>query len=370
MATATNVVETVAIWKDMMTGGIKKTLHSVESWKNGIQRTEQTIAKLGKKTEELTKVVKKVHGKTKPFRMELLSVMFGAKMVASAFGSLLRPAFEAVGIFDIFGTMLQVLFLPTAIQLLKWVIDFAKFFMELPQPVKETLGALLAVLTAFFTFVATKAALRLFFAGWLADIKTIKGTLVEVQKFAKITISFLIIEEGLKDLKEGKILDAAIDTALLVSIFKWSKLPFAGKFIVALLITWEFLLSQSLKDKIKNQLEEIGTIAMEKFEKFKNFLDPFGLRTMLKKPLPSGYATYKAPNPFGTGQTGIPFVPYTGLYRLHRGETVTPSEQNLTFSPTINIIGGSGMDTRTMANMIKSELNQQWASELSRLARR
>ena len=42
----------------------------------------------------------------------------------------------------------------------------------------------------------------------------------------------------------------------------------------------------------------------------------------------------------------------------------------MNFSPTINIMGGSGMDARAVANLVKMELNQQWASELGRLARR
>ena len=72
----------------------------------------------------------------------------------------------------------------------------------------------------------------------------------------------------------------------------------------------------------------------------------------------------------GQDQTGG-FIPHTGLYKLHRGETVVPAEENnLNFSPTINIMSGSGMDARAIANMIKMELNQQWASELGRLARR
>jgi len=41
----------------------------------------------------------------------------------------------------------------------------------------------------------------------------------------------------------------------------------------------------------------------------------------------------------------------------------------MNFAPNITINAG-GMDSRAMVDMIKMQLNQQWASELGRLSRR
>ena len=46
-----------------------------------------------------TRVVKTMTGNFRRFKMELLSVMFGAQMVARAMWGLLQPALEATGIF-------------------------------------------------------------------------------------------------------------------------------------------------------------------------------------------------------------------------------------------------------------------------------
>ena len=42
------------------------------------------------------------------------------------------------------------------------------------------------------------------------------------------------------------------------------------------------------------------------------------------------------------------FIPHTGLYNLHAGETVVPANQSFTSSPTINIYTTGGVDDFTM----------------------
>jgi hypothetical protein len=64
-------------------------------------------------------------------------------------------------------------------------------------------------------------------------------------------------------------------------------------------------------------------------------------------------------------QTGG-FIPHTGFYKLHAGETVVPAYQTFNSSPTINIYASEGMDVRALAQEVSSIVT----SDLGRLARR
>ena len=58
------------------------------------------------------------------FRMEMLSVMFFGLGMKRLFQGILSPALELAGVFEVFGTALQLLFLPVALQILDWALWF------------------------------------------------------------------------------------------------------------------------------------------------------------------------------------------------------------------------------------------------------
>ena len=93
----------------------QKSLKLMKTWK-----------RLGVQTRHLTAGI---HG----FKMEMLSVMFGGQMLAGAMWGLLQPAMEATGIFEIFGAMLQTLFLPIALALLDVLLPIMVWFMGAPE---------------------------------------------------------------------------------------------------------------------------------------------------------------------------------------------------------------------------------------------
>lgn len=86
---------------------------------------------------------------TRGFRMELLGVMFFGAMVAQTMTALLKPASEALGIFELWSTTLMVLFLPIMEALMPLLISFMEFFMNLPEPIKIALGSTVLIVAAF-----------------------------------------------------------------------------------------------------------------------------------------------------------------------------------------------------------------------------
>ena len=100
------------------------------------------------------------HG-AKGFRMEMLGVMFFGLALQQMFTSLLQPAMEAAGIFDLLGATLEILFLPISLVILDILMPFLEFFMNLPDSVKLAIGALVVagLLFGFILFTVGSLAL-------------------------------------------------------------------------------------------------------------------------------------------------------------------------------------------------------------------
>ena len=124
---------------------------------NTLKQMEGAGIDVNKPLNQLDKRMKKLHVNTtkvarifKPFRMELLSVMFGAQMVSGAIWGLFQPAMESMGMFELWGTMLQVLFLPILLELFPIFMSIFNFFVDLPEPIKLFLGAFLDLFSRIF----------------------------------------------------------------------------------------------------------------------------------------------------------------------------------------------------------------------------
>ena len=76
------------------------------------------------------------------FRMEMLGVMFFGMAISRMFGNMLRPAAELFGLFEIWTTTLQVVFLPIMALLVPLLFKFMEFFIQLPEGVKLGIGAI------------------------------------------------------------------------------------------------------------------------------------------------------------------------------------------------------------------------------------
>lgn len=89
---------------------------------------------------------------TADFRMDLLSVMFAAMAARRVISGLFRPAMKSAGVFDTWGSILEILFLPVAILIQKALLKVLGVVSKLPKNVKLLIGVLgilsVVVLTA------------------------------------------------------------------------------------------------------------------------------------------------------------------------------------------------------------------------------
>jgi hypothetical protein len=76
------------------------------------------------------------------FRMEMLGVMFFGMAMANMFSNMLKPAAQVFGIFELWTSTLQVVFLPIMQLVAPLLINLMLFFMGLPGPAKIAIGAL------------------------------------------------------------------------------------------------------------------------------------------------------------------------------------------------------------------------------------
>lgn len=110
---------------------------------------------LGKFADQITKAKGGVKGfatmldATKPkmsaFRFDMLSLMFMGQMVQRMLNSLLQPAFDAVGVFDVWSTLLEIFFLPIAMVLLDVLLWLLDVFTAIPEPIQLVIGAFVLI---------------------------------------------------------------------------------------------------------------------------------------------------------------------------------------------------------------------------------
>ncbi len=91
------------------------------------------------------------------FRMEMLGIMFFGMGMAKFFKGLLSPATKLVGLFELWGLTLKILFLPTALDLLKVLMPLFTWLMDLSEPTKK--------LTGFFALFGLAIGTLLFLVG-------------------------------------------------------------------------------------------------------------------------------------------------------------------------------------------------------------
>lgn len=343
-----------------------------EDLKGGFQRITEVSSKYNKKLDRIMQTTKTSIKKNREFRMELLGIMFGAKMVANAMGNLLQPALSITGIFDLLNTVLTVMFLPTALDLLDFFIYFAEFFIGLPEPVQKLLGEFAMLMFAFFTFMSAKAAMGLFLDslnkavnGLSFGIKGLKIGLLELAG------GYYLIKAVMTIAKEGFTKDAIADLMLGAGLIIISRSPLVGSF----LIVGAILLKLGVWEGFIESVKEVA-LAMQDIFSYK----PGSALSHLKKAALVGLGEKILPKSGGvvsgalagiklSGKQIGGYIPYEGLYNLHRGETVIPSEQNMSFSPVINIEVGGGLNASELAHRIRMELDDQYARSLANLSR-
>lgn len=163
--------------------GLGRTLSmSQEAWvaqNKGVAGFKGAGAQAGNAVRHLT------HG-LRGFRMEFLGIMFFGMSMQRMFMGWLRPAGEAYGVFDLFGTMLLVMFIPIMNLLAPILMDIMFWFMDLPEPLKILIGAFAVVGAVVGTVLFVLGTLGLgigsliLTVGLCADIITKFGTVLGV----------------------------------------------------------------------------------------------------------------------------------------------------------------------------------------------
>ena len=113
----------------------KQSISAAQAQQMMGKRIKTAGGKVGNATRDMT------HG-MRGFKMEMLGVMFFGMMLQQTFLGFLHPVMEAFGVFDLFRTMLLVVFLPIMEIIFPILLRLMQWFMDLPSKVKLLLGAL------------------------------------------------------------------------------------------------------------------------------------------------------------------------------------------------------------------------------------
>ena len=356
------------------------------------QLAARAQANSNKQMAKGAKMMNDIRRATKPFKMELLSLGFGFAMVARGMKSLLTPAFETVGIFDIFSTMLQVTFLPIALFLLENILlPLFDFFTSLPEPIQFVIGAFVALVAAIASIGSVISFLGLFWDQFVVGLATLKNIFSGIASiFSPFLAILLVVALAVygfwKAWKEnfGRIREwVNVIWTGVKTVIDGIKNSISG--IIDIFTGFFTLDGEKIKTGFKKLFDGIVDVIKGSLSALVGVLVVLGLSilrgiiALLPEPLEGAVLKFLKLNEGGhesaelqasvlaSNQTGG-YIPHTGLYKLHRGEMVQPSNETFNFSPVMNISGG-GMNAMDIVTRLKMELNQQWATELARISR-
>jgi hypothetical protein len=113
--------------------------------KDAVVKLTDQIGKVGGRVKNFGTALDATKPKMASFRFDMLSLMFMGQMVQKTLSGLLQPAFEAAGIFDIWGAMLEIFFLPIAMVLLDFLLWLFDIFTAMPESVQLVIGAFVLI---------------------------------------------------------------------------------------------------------------------------------------------------------------------------------------------------------------------------------
>ena len=144
---------------------------SLQQMTNKSTKTGKSLGKLGKQTKETRKAMA-------GFRMEFLSTMFAGMALYGAMMSLLKPAFQAVGIFDVISMILTVFFLPIALQVLDWVLLMGDKLMNMSEKWQKFWGWVVLIAAGIGLFLMVGSQLMLLFGSFSFAIGSLLTLLI------------------------------------------------------------------------------------------------------------------------------------------------------------------------------------------------
>lgn len=177
------------------------------------------------------------------FRMEMLSVMFFGMGLVSIMKSLISPAFEATGIFELLSATLQIVFLPIAMVLLELLLPILEWFMNLPEGAKLAIGVFVLLAGAIGFILTALGSLSLGMGGLIMVFGPLIAGLGSAGSAIAGAVSWIIAAiAGLT--APIALIIAAIVLVIVGIIYAWDKVvkaakDFVANIIAAVTLVWE-----------------------------------------------------------------------------------------------------------------------------------
>jgi len=232
----------------------------LQDWRTWNQQGAQNTTRLGKFANGVRMATHGMRG----FRMEMLGVMFFGMMMQKFFMGLLQPAMQMAGVMDLLSTILGVMFLPVALQMLDWIIKLYGWW--------ETLSP------ATQTFIQWMVVLGVALGGLLYLIGTF------ALGIGSIIIAFGSIG-GIGAIFSGLVAIITASAGLILAIFAIIAVAIVG-FVLAWkenfggMRDWVKVVWEGIKNIISGALNIIKGLFMIFWSLFKG--DPNGIWTAIK----------------------------------------------------------------------------------------
>ena len=364
---------------DNITGATKEVTKTIKDLGVGAQKTTEVMTGLTAKGKKLSKTTTSMAKGMKKFKMELLSVMFFGMAITKFFSGLLQPALEIVGVFALWTNVLQILFLPVALQLLDVLMPLMQWLIDLDPAIQQAIGGfvlfmailgqaiflfgmvglgIFGILQAFPILAGVAAAIGsialLPLIGILAlvVVAIVSFALAWKNNFLKIRGWVQLMWLGIKQTFTGiwqflqgiwKVIlglfsgntDKIIEGFKLMGKGLWNVLKGILKFVGSLIMT----IGLTIISGIWNAIKALGGLLIKAVSYLKEKVGGFVGGIV-------GKITGK-----GTKQTGG-FIPHTGLYRLHAGESVNQAGDTFNSAPNIIINAAPGMNMDELVRRI------------------
>ena len=314
-------------------------------------------------------------GKKMPrIRYQWLSVMFAGMQLQRIFGGMVRPVAELTGVFEPFKLMLEDMLSPVLEPLadVMWIIYDA--FDQLSEPIKAIGGGIIVVLAVLGGLLALFGQLGVSLPVFSKGLLGILGPIGLI--IGAVVLLFAAWQNnwfGIRDIVKNVVTNVIKGIKGLINIITEFVANVAKGFWNAVNIVKDF--AMNVIKGFNNLKNTIFNIARNIVEGVINFFSTLPKRIwdiitsipvlgdMIKgaagvvSGVAGGVASFLG-GILGFRQYGG-FIPRTGLYMLHAGETVNTPGTGMTFAPNITIHATltQPMDIRAIAD----ELERHWA---------
>ena len=392
--TGKNAKDLSSEFKNLSVATKKPTFQALE---NSIENTGKQASTLNGEFEDFSRNMGIQTRRTRVFKMELLGVMFFGMMVQQTFMGMLQPAAEAFGIFDIWKDMLLVVFIPVMETILPLVLAFTDFFMNLPTPVQNAIGVLTVLgvvlggllfyvgavglgLSSIIQWMLPFASASIASASSLVVFKGILAAIIQPILLVSgiIALLWLAWKYNFGNIREYTasvfnaikgILSGFVDVfkglwGLLQGIIEldgkkvWDGIKLIGEGFGKIFIKGVGGIAKSLSKFLWDSIGDIASWVLELNKKIFDLLTKIPLIGGAIGAVGGAFGAV-GERVLGSRQFGG-YIPETGLYNLHAGETVTPAGTSIS-GVTINVnVSGNGMSNdRELAEKIGEVVTAQ-----------